>query len=583
MAKAYTPTVKIARASNFAQAILSLKGKPLSFDRYMPWKTIYDVMPKFMLLIAGRQIGKSVSLGGRAVTQSVVKSHFNSLYVTPFQEQAKRFSKAYLDPFMDSPLVRKHFKMKGLQSNVLEKVFSSGSRIYLSYAQDERDADRIRGIMADQLMYDEVQDVVIPALPAIFETMSASEYGYKILSGTAKSTSNTIELLWQTTCKFEWVMKCDHCNYYNIPDTYANCLKICANPEGPSCIRCGKVIDVTKGQWIATRPHMKDDIGFHLPQFIMSANTSKNKWPSMFQKVKQAQNYGIYSPAKLSNEVFGISTDLAGRALSVRDAMDCCNPLIASYYDSTPQNKYNYIIMGVDWSVSSSTQSFTVASVFGFKSDGKMELLYAEKFQGIDILAQVDRMEKLFHQYNCSLIASDRGVGVVQVQTLQRRLGFKKVIPINYVSSKVSVSWNSKSFFLAADRTRAIDDVVMKIKQGIDRFETPCYELTKNIWKDALNIYEEETSVHTRVYRHHPEEPDDWIHSCVFAYLGYRYLTGDYTFKDETGKGTHDVYDPFEDMGIAEGRSSRLIYPDSVDNYDNHDPFGDEYNDRSPW
>ena len=80
MAKAYTPTVKIARASNFAQAILSLKGKPLSFDRYMPWKTIYDVMPKFMLLIAGRQIGKSVSLGGRAVTQSVVKSHFNSLY-----------------------------------------------------------------------------------------------------------------------------------------------------------------------------------------------------------------------------------------------------------------------------------------------------------------------------------------------------------------------------------------------------------------------------------------------------------------------------------------------------------------------
>lgn len=570
------PIKKVSRASTFAQAVLSLKGKPMSFERYKPWQAIYDLMPNFMLLIAGRQIGKSVSLGGRAVTQSVVKDHFNSLYVTPFQEQAKRFSKAYLDPFMESPLVRKHFKMKGTFSNVYEKVFSSGSRIYLSYAQDEKDADRIRGIMADQLMYDEVQDVVISALPAIFETMSASNYGYKILSGTAKSTSNTIELLWQTTCKFEWVMKCSHCSYYNIPDTYDNCLRICAHPEHPSCIRCGKSIDVTQGQWVATRPQMRDDIGFHLPQLIMSANTTPAKWPLMYQKVKQAQNFGLYSPAKLSNEVFGISTDLAGKSLSVRDVLNCCNQDRTGFNDFTPENLYTHVIMGVDWSVSSSEQSFTVASVFGFKSDGKMDLIYTEKFQGIDILIQVDRMEELFHKYRCSMIASDRGVGVVQVQTLQRRLGFKKVIPINYVSAKVSVSWNAKSFFLSADRTRAMDDVVMKIKQGRDRFETPCYEITKQYWKDALNIYEEETSVHTRVYRHHPSEPDDWFHSCVFAHLGYRYMTGDYTFRDETGKGTHDVYDPYEDENVMDrDRDSRLIYPDSV--IDNYDSFGDTY------
>lgn len=564
---------KIARASTFAQAVLSLKGKPLSFDRYKPWSAIYDLMPNFMLLIAGRQIGKSVSLGGRAVTQSVVKEHFNSLYVTPFQEQAKRFSKAYLDPFMDSPLVRKHFKMKGLQSNVLEKVFSSGSRIYLSYAQDERDADRIRGIMADQLMYDEVQDVVISALPAIFETMSASQYGYKILSGTAKSTSNTIELLWQTTCKFEWIMKCDHCGYYNIPDTYDNCIRICSHPERPSCIRCGKGIDVLKGQWIATRPSIKDNIGFHLPQLIMSANTTPAKWPLMYQKVQQALNFGMYSPAKLSNEVFGISTDLAGKSLSVRDAIECCAPEVHTFYDRVPQNQFTHVVLGVDWSVSSSEQSFTVASVFGFHADGKMTLIYSEKFQGIDILAQTDRMEELYRKYNCDLISSDRGVGIVQVQTLQRRLGFKKVIPVNYVSSKVSVSWNDKSLFLAADRTRAMDDIVMKIKQGRSRFETPSYDFMKNFWKDALNIYEEETSAFTRVYRHHPSEPDDWFHSCVFAHLGYRYLTGDYLFRDETGKGTIEGVDPFEEDMLDRDRNSRLIYPDG------YDTFGDTYGD----
>lgn len=118
----------VAPASSFAKAILTLKGKPLSFDRYKPWSQIYDMMPRFMLLIAGRQIGKSVSLGGRSVTQSVAKKHFNSLYVTPFSEQAKRFSKAYLDPFMESPLIKKYFKDNSVTKNVLEKSFTSGSR-----------------------------------------------------------------------------------------------------------------------------------------------------------------------------------------------------------------------------------------------------------------------------------------------------------------------------------------------------------------------------------------------------------------------------------------------------------------------
>ena len=566
-----------AKASNFAQAILTLKGKPLSFERYRPWELIYDLMPNFMLLIAGRQIGKSVSLGGRSVTQSVARKHFNSLYVTPFSEQAKRFSKAYLDPFMDSHLVKKYFKDNSVTKNVLEKSFTSGSRIYLSYAQDEKDADRIRGIMADQLMYDEVQDVILSALPAIFETLSASDYGYKILSGTAKSTSNTIELLWQTTCKFEWVMKCPHCNYYNIPDTYENCLSICRDIRFPVCIRCSKAINVGMGQWVATRPSERHNIGFHLPQIIMSANTSEKKWREMHHKVEQARTFGMYSPAKLSTEVFGISTDLAGKTLSVKDAMQCCNEQRTGYYEAVPEgSNYTHIIMGIDWSVSSSVKSFTVATVFGFMPSGKMDMLDSEKIQGIGIIQQIERMEALYHKYRCDLIASDRGVGVVQVQTLQARLGFDKVVPVNYVSAKVAVRWDRQSYFIAADRTRAIDDVVMKIKHGIERFETPCYDLTKNMWKDALNIYEEETSVHTRVYRHHPDEPDDWIHSAVFALVGYKYSIGQFVFSDERDGGPadfniHTGFDLQEDSGLLLPQVSDYHTGEIYDEYNLYD------------
>ena len=529
-----------AKASDFAQAILSLKGRQLSFDSYKHWRLVYDVSPELMVLIAGRQIGKSVSLSGRSVTQSISRKFFNTLYVAPFQTQTTRFSHAYMDPFIASPLIRKYFKNKAAVKNVYEKGFSTGSTVYLSYAQDEADADRIRGIMADQLLIDEVQDIMYSALPPIFEVTSASEHAFKVMSGTAKSTTNTLEFLWQDTCKFEWVVRCPHCNYWNIPDTFEACLRICELPQGPSCMKCRKIIDMSQGRWVATKPSERSKIGFHLPQFIMTANTSQKKWPRLNEKVMQAQNFGLYSPAKLANEVFGISTDLAGKALSVSECMACCNPDITAFHEKTPfrQSRYTHVIMGVDWSVTGSELSYTVASVFGFNNDGKMELIYAEKFQGINILVQIDRIGDLFMQYECDIIAADRGMGVVQVQTLQRRFGFKKVVPINYVSAKVSVRWDQQGLFIAADRTRALDSVIMKIRLGRDRFETPSYNLTKGFWMDALEVYEEETSVGTRVYRHHPEMPDDWIHSAAFAYIGYQYMTGDFTFTDEENPRT---------------------------------------------
>lgn len=537
--------VVTAKASDFATAILSLKGRNLSFENYKPWKLIYDISPRFMVLIAGRQIGKSVSLGGRSVTQAVAKKFFNSLYVAPFQIQAKRFSNAYLDPFMDSALIKKHYRVGGRVRNVYEKQFNTGSIIYLSYGQDEKDADRIRGIMADQLMIDEVQDVLDSALTPIFEVCSASPYGYKVLSGTAKSTSNILERMWQDTCKFEWVVKCHACGYWNIPDTFASCLAICELPHGPSCLRCRKVINMAEGQWVATRPSVKNRLGFHLPQFIMTANTKKEKWCDIYDKVVSMKNGGLYSPAKLSNEAFGISTDLAGKTLSVAEVMACCNEEQHTWYETVPERHYTHVVLGVDWSVTGSVISFTVVTVTGFLPNGKMDVIYSEKLQGIDILAQIDKVEAIFKKYNCDIIGSDRGVGVVQAQTLQRRLGFKKVVAINYVAAKVSVRYDKPGQFISADRTRALDAVVMKIRQGREKFETPSYQLTKSYWNDALEIFEEETSVGTRVYRHHPEKPDDWIHSIAFANVAYQYATGDFSFIDETGEGVETPIDAY--------------------------------------
>jgi hypothetical protein len=522
-----------ARTSQFASALLQLKGKPLSFEHYRPFELIYDIDPDMMVLKAGRQIGKSVSLGGRIATKSIARSYFNSLYLAPLQIQSKRFSKAYLDAFINSTLIKKHFKNTTTTKNVYEKSFNNGSTVYLSYAENENDADRIRGIMADQLTLDEVQDISYDALPPIFEILSASPYQFKVMAGTSKSTSNTLEHLWLQTNQLEWCIKCTHCGHWVVPNDYDVCIKICSKPEGPSCDKCGSMIDVGTGQWVSGVPTQKRRIGFHLPQFIMGANTTPKKWMGLWEKVQGSEGGGLYSPAKLSNEVFGLATDLAGKSISMREAQECCNNEMREWYPAWPRNKgIVTCVMGIDWAVTGAEKSFTVASVLGYDAMGKCFLLYSEKFHGVHPLKQVERIQEIFHKYRCQFIGSDRGVGVLQGQLLQQALGPTKLMMINYVSSKARLRYDIKNSYLAADRTQAIDNVIMKIRYGRDRFETPSWDLTSNYWRDGLSIYEEETLSGNRVYRHHPDEPDDWLHSIVFGNIAYQYLNRDFTFTE---------------------------------------------------
>jgi len=130
------------------------------------------------------------------------------------------------------------------------------------------------------------------------------------------------------------------------------------------------------------------------------------------------------------------------------------------------------------------------------------------------------------------IVASDRGVGVLQAEIMQQRLGPDKVIMCQYVSSNARLSWNTQGGFLSADRTRAMDNVMMKMRLGPERFLTPAWNLTEGYWGDALAIYEEESRTGKRLYIKDPSIPDDWFHSVVFANLGYQYICGDYTFTE---------------------------------------------------
>lgn len=510
-----------ATTSQLAEALLVLKGKPLSLAEYKPFQLVYDTDPDKITVCCGRQIGKSNSIGAIFVIKAILRPYFNQLYIAPLANQASRFSTMYLDPYLGSPLVKKHFRDGESKKNVLEKSLKTGSLMFLAYGDTELELDRIRGIAADSISVDEVQDIEYAALPVVYETSSASPYAFKRHYGTAKTENNTLTQLFKESNQLEWATKCDHCGKWSIPWTEEACLKMCANPEGPGCVHCGKLLDVSKGKWIAGKPSVTDHYGFHIPQFAIGARTAPKKWKEILEKAQKDRRVFL-------NECCGLPVGNAGRILSMGEAMACCNQSQGQFDVGLPMDGRGIYmtVLGIDWSVTGGTASYTVMTVQGFDYSGKSYVLYSVRLNGVDILEQVKVAINLYRSYNCIVIGSDRGVGVVQVQMLQQELGFDKVFAINYVAGKASVRYDRAGQYYAADRTQAIDAVMIKMKMGKHRFETPSWSIMAEYWSDALNVYEEETLSGRKVYRKEKTDTDDWLHSIVFGHIAFSIVSG---------------------------------------------------------
>lgn len=531
-----------AKGSEFAEAILDFKGSKVEFEpSYEPQRLIYDMYAGFFVLKAGRQVGKSLGLGGRINIGSISQPWFTSLYISPSQIQTKRFSTGYLDIFRDSKYINGHFVNPKDPGNVFHKSYKNKSQVYLSYAQTGADADRVRGLTADLLCIDEVQDVSMDIIPVIAEILNTSDFGYQMFAGTSKSTANTLEQLWQQTNMMEFVKKCECCGKWVIPDNFDICMRMCADPKGLTCPYCQKPFSFLGGQWVATKPSEIRQ-GVHLPQMIFGANCTPKKWARMHQKIEASKKGILYTPNTIANEIFGLATDLGATSLSLGECKACSDNSWTEWPNTDGSNVPDHlkprlnsiqsVVLGVDWSVSGSESSMTVYTVIGIDGTGGMAVLETAKLQDAKITDQVDIVCEIARKWQVDIVASDRGVGVLQAELMAEKLGADKVIMCQYVSSNTRLTWNEQGGFLAADRTRAIDNVMMKIRRGPDRFLTPSWALTEGYWEDALSLYEEETRIGKRLYVKDPAIPDDWIHSVVFANLGYQYINGDYTFTE---------------------------------------------------
>ena len=190
------------------------------------------------------------------------------------------------------------------------KKFVTHSDITFRYAFLH--ADRVRGISADMLLLDEIQDVLTEVIPVIEEALSHSPYKILRYSGTPKSLDNTISYYWNRfSTKNEWVVPCDGCNNWNVLG-----LKNIGK-TGLICSKCGKAIStrheraqwasMRSPEWIKNPPVSNPFEGYRIPQ-VMCPWVSwedildKRKRYTKAQFFNEARQAAIHKPAVVQEQ-----------------------------------------------------------------------------------------------------------------------------------------------------------------------------------------------------------------------------------------------------------------------------------------
>ncbi len=507
--------------------LFRIKNKPFSIEGREQFHVLFaKEMVREQIILSGRQLGKSVSLSRSEIFNLLSIPNYQILYVAPLQEQTRRYSDLYINETIQScPLAMKlqDSNMAGVLSDSKiiratgHQSFANGSGIQLTYAKTS--ADRARGIFCDQLDVDETQDVSGDSLPIIQESLTASEFGVTRYTGTAKVVENLIELKWQKSSMCEWVMKCQHCGYYNIPNLEGKVLNM-IQADGMHCLHCGQRLDVSVGQWVAAYPdRMKTFRGYHIPQVICPfIVNNKNNWDKLLHKLMN----GVL--ATFIQENLGISYSVGQRLLTrsdiVRQSVLPSTKRLQEEVKTNP-SRYSFVVAGIDWGGAELT-SFTVITVIGIRPNGRIDTIWARRYRGYDPDEQMTDIAKICRFYNCVAVAADAGMGLDKNQILAKRFGLP-IVQMQY-TRQLKLFGKNKSTgrtnvvqCWTIDKVMALDTLFLAIKHRRIFFPREGFEIYT---EDLLSPYEQTTEVGGithRLYLRNQAKPDDFCHALCFA------------------------------------------------------------------
>lgn len=485
--------------------------------------------PRWTLLRSSRQIEKSSSMSFKLLSTAMLIPNITCLYVSSAGANTKEFADERVDNTIRiSPRLHR-FKSKYLADTMALKRFINNSRIVLrSVFRDN--ASRVRGIPADVISVDEIQDVFPETLPVIFAAAKAStlEYGsIRLISGTPLTTDNYIDRVWKKeSTQNLWLTKCERCNHWN-PPGYEQ-----IGRYGMICEKCGWGLNPLLGQWVRTGPAQAPYEGYHFSQVAMPYTVIDNqqlfnrKWDDLYNEV--------HSPnaieGKVRNEILGESWDEGRKPITEAQLVSLCRPWLKMTdlpREDVLKDIHWPVFMGIDWGSGQEGAAYTVVTMlYCDGSNFRPVVFYQHRFEGAEAHPSYikRRIAQLINQCGVTLCFVDNGFGWEIIPELRNMIsnGMKRIIPVHYtISQHESIVYSQKAHRFNVHRTRwmaKIFNILIRGEIDLPREE----EFRYPFGQDILNIYREESPT-ARMSTYGHTDTDDTFHSLLYALTAKMY------------------------------------------------------------
>lgn len=484
-------------------------------------RKVYDTNAKKVLLLCGRQVEKSTTLGNRLLCYSALTNNFRSLYVAPSAEQAKVFSNDRIKDVIDASPMLRAYTSSAVNQAVFFKKFINYSQIRLRYAY--LTADRVRGIPADLVLIDEIQDIMVDNIPVIEQCAFHSSYKLFLYSGTPKSVDNTIQHYWtEFSTQNEWVVPCERHGGPNDTSTWHwNILtERSIGKDSLICDKCGEAITARHplAKWASMNPADADDDkitfdGYRIPQIMVP-------WVD-WAEVTQAQEQ--YSRAQFMNEKLGMSYDSGVRPITRAQLKAICKPEIRlsdiETFRSLAQGREMFA--GIDWGPGERA-SYTTIAIGGYLGTGNFSIFWIHRFTGRDLdpERQLDLICQILSQLSVKVAGVDYGGGHYQNDKLIKTFGPRRVAKYQYnPRQKKKIYWEPSLQRYMCHRTEVMSDIFNAFKAK--KIDLPCWDdFNTPFGQDILNVFTEYNDrLRMNEYKKPPGKTDDAFHAILLCTL----------------------------------------------------------------
>lgn len=470
----------------------------------------------------------STGLGASALFKMNTMPNHRTLYLAPLKEHTKTFADTLMNMQRGSVFPPEYITGKGLRNNMYYKESPLGG--WLKLLNILTDPTKIRGNSAPVVLVDEAQDFDSEHLPEIAQVQKAfRESRSTIFAGTSKDIDTCLETQFQLGSRGIWHIHCD-CpdRWHSLAD--AELIPKLMSVDGLRCPNNRRLLNPMNGEFVhedRTRLEMQQ-VSFHLPQLIVPEYATGPAFMDIWNDFKN------YPYKKFLQEVMGIAVDAGMSELNEKDLKACCTDKTFGQLQQaylTGKTRYVYVFSGCDWGGSDwnpaarTKQSYTVHTIYGMKSDGTLELIYAHRYAGMNYQEIAGMIVEAHNRFKAFGIGTDNGGGSYYNAYMRDcgRIPTNRIISFNYTDTKLLLERipHPEAHIMSLHRSDSISALISDIKSQKILF--PRWDESSGFVLDCLNmrrnITESQSGRSVMRYVRHGAKADDFMHSTNYAVM----------------------------------------------------------------